>query len=46
VTLPLREGDRAVGATLDRFGVFNMQWANGKWCDVYLDDLTYTASRD
>ena len=42
VTLPLKEGDKAKGALLDRFGVFNLQWANSKWCDVYLDDLTYT----
>jgi hypothetical protein len=46
VTLPLQEGDKAKGAVLDRFGVFNMQWANSKWCDVYLDDLTYTVGVD
>jgi len=46
VTLPLREGDKAVGAVLNRFGIFNMQWANSKWCEVYLDDLNYTASID
>ncbi len=31
-----------VRATFDRFGIFNLQGANSKWCDVYLDDLTYT----
>jgi len=45
-TLLLQEGDKAKGAWLDRFGVFNLQWANSKWCDVYLDDLTYTVSLD
>jgi hypothetical protein len=45
VTHPLREGDKEVGALLDRFGVFNMQWANSKWCEVYLDDLSYTKER-
>ena len=42
VTLPLRDGDKALGALLNRFGIFNLQWANSKWCQVYLDDLTYT----
>ena len=46
VTLPLQEGDKAIGARLNRFGVFNLQWANSKWCDVYFDDLTYTVSID
>jgi hypothetical protein len=31
-----------VGALLNRFGLFNLQWANSKWCEVYLDDLSYT----
>jgi hypothetical protein len=39
----LAEVDRQKGATLDRFGVFNLAWANSKHCVVYLDDLTYTA---
>jgi hypothetical protein len=46
MTMPLNEGDRAIGAAFDRFGVFNMQWANSKWCDVYLDDLAYTIATD
>jgi hypothetical protein len=44
VTLPLRDGDKAVGAMLNRFGIFNLQWANSKWCEVYLDDLSYTVA--
>ncbi len=46
VTKALKEGEKGKGALFDRFGVFNMQWANSKWCDVYLDDLTYTVSAD
>jgi hypothetical protein len=46
VTLPLHEGDKAIGARLNRFGLFNLQWANSKWCEVYSDDLTYTVSVD
>ena len=46
MTLPLRDGDKARGALLDRFGVFNLQWANSKWCEIYLDDLSYTVSLD
>jgi hypothetical protein len=42
-TLPLPAGARAEGAAMDRFGLFNMQDNNGKHCEVYLDDLTYTA---
>jgi hypothetical protein len=42
VILRLKPEDRAKGAIFDRFGVFNMQWANSKWCEVYLDDLRYT----
>ncbi|MBI84427.1 MAG: hypothetical protein CMJ81_14630 [Planctomycetaceae bacterium] len=44
VTKTLDEGEKDRGALFDRFGVFNMQWANSKWCDVYLDDLAYTVS--
>ncbi len=44
VTRPLAEGDKAKGAILDRFGVFNLPWANSKHCVVYLDDLVYTSS--
>jgi hypothetical protein len=41
--LPLPAGVRAQGAVMNRFGMFNMQDNNGKHCEVYLDDLTYTA---
>ncbi len=44
-TLPLPPGARGEGAVMDRFGIFNMQDNNGKHCEVYLDDLTYTAHR-
>ncbi len=46
ITKALAKGEKEKGALFDRFGVFNMQWANSKWCDVYLDDLTYTVSAD
>jgi hypothetical protein len=46
LTTPLKKGDKEKGAILDRFGVCNMQWANSKWCEVYLDDLTYTIGQD
>lgn len=46
VSLPLRAGDKEVGALLNRFGILNMQWANSKWCEVYLDDVSYTVSAD
>ena len=44
VTRPLSPGDKEKGAFLDRFGVFNLPWANSKHCVVYLDDLIYTAT--
>ena len=40
-TYPLAPGDKAKGADLDRFGVFNLRGANSKHCVVYLDDLEY-----
>ncbi|WP_428937932.1 hypothetical protein [Fontivita pretiosa] len=39
----LSDGDRAKGATLDRFGVFNLRGANSKHCVVWFDDITYTS---
>jgi len=45
-TAALSPGDKLVGASFDRFGVLNMQRANSKWCDVYLDDLRYTAGKN
>ena len=35
----------AEGASLDRFGIFNMQDNNGKHSVVYLDNLCYTSAR-
>lgn len=43
-TLVLEVGDKLEGATLDRFGLFNMQDNNGKHSIVYLDDLVFTNS--
>jgi hypothetical protein len=43
-TLALRPGDKARGATFDRFGLFNLQ-SGGNHVIVYLDDLSYTSRR-
>jgi hypothetical protein len=40
-SLPLRPGDKARGATFDRFGLFNLQ-SGGNYVFVYVDDLAYT----
>jgi hypothetical protein len=42
ITLPLRDGDKAKGATLDRFGLFTTH-RGGSFVRIYLDDLKYTA---
>ena len=42
VTLALKPGQKAEGARLDRFGLFNAT-AGGQMVKIYLDDLTYTA---
>jgi hypothetical protein len=42
VTLPLKPGHRAKGATLDRFGLFTGH-LGGSFVKIYLDDLKYTA---
>jgi len=39
----LPEGDRAVGATFDRFGIFSLS-PDGHSVTVYFDDLVYTNS--
>lgn len=39
--MDLRPGDKARGATFDRFGLFNHQ-TGGNYVYVYLDDITYT----
>ncbi len=43
-TLVLDPGDKAEGAILDRFGLFNMQDNNGKHSIIYLDNLCYTSA--
>ena len=43
VTLALKPGQKAQGATLDRFGLFTST-AGGQMVKIYLDDLTYTAA--
>ncbi len=44
VTLPLRPGDKAKGAALDRFGLSTVH-IGGSFVRVYFDDLEYTAAR-
>jgi hypothetical protein len=44
VTLPFKQGQKAQGAKLDRFGMFTSQ-AGGQMVRIYLDDLSYTAKR-
>ena len=43
VTLALKPGQKAQGATLDRFGLFTST-AGGQMVKIFLDDLTYTAA--
>ncbi len=42
VTLPLKKGDKARGATFDRFGLFTTH-IGGSYVKIYFDDLAYTA---
>ena len=42
-TLDLRPGARKGGATFDRFGFFNIM-SGGRFVNVFLDDLAYTAA--
>jgi hypothetical protein len=42
VTLALKDGDRAKGAALDRFGLFTTH-RGGSFVRIYFDDVTYTA---
>jgi hypothetical protein len=44
VTLLLKQGLKAQGASFDRFGVFTEN-IGGQLIRIFLDDLTYTASR-
>jgi hypothetical protein len=41
--LPLKPGEKEQGAAMNRFGIFNMQDNNGKYCEVYIDDIEYTS---
>jgi hypothetical protein len=43
VTLPLKKGDKALGATFDRFGLFSPH-IGGSYVRIYFDDLSYTAA--
>jgi hypothetical protein len=43
-SLPLKKGQKAEGATLDRFGLFTSD-IGGQQVKIYLDNLKYTASR-
>jgi hypothetical protein len=42
VTLALKPGQKAQGATLDRFGMFTSQ-AGGQMVKIFMDDVSYTA---
>ena len=42
VVLPLKNGDKELGATLDRFGLFTSH-IGGSYVKIYFDDLAYTA---
>jgi hypothetical protein len=44
VKLPLKPGDKAKGASFDRFGLFTTH-RGGSFVKIYFDDLNYTASR-
>jgi hypothetical protein len=44
VTLPLKKGMKAQGASFDRFGLFTSN-IGGQIVKIYLDDLKYTAAR-
>ena len=44
VTLTLKDGDKAKGAVLDRFGLFTTH-RGGSFVRAYFDDLKYTAAR-
>ena len=45
VTLNLTPEHRAEGARMDCFGVLNTFGANGKYAEVYWDDLSYTSRK-
>jgi hypothetical protein len=43
VSLPLKNGDKERGATLDRFGIFTTH-IGGSYVKIYFDDLAYTTA--
>jgi hypothetical protein len=43
VTLPLKSGDKSVGAIFDRFGLFTGH-IGGSYVSIYFDDLAYTTA--
>ena len=44
-TLELKPGTRKEGAIMNRFGLFNVQGNNGKYSEVYMDDIEYTVKK-
>lgn len=44
VTLPLKKGDKEIGAKLDRFGLFTAHHG-GNFLKIYFDDLQYTTGK-
>ena len=43
VTLPLKRGDKNIGATFDRFGIFTSH-IGGSYVKIFFDDLVYTSA--
>ena len=43
VTLPLKKGDKSIGAIFDRFGLFTSH-IGGSYVKIYFDDLAYTTA--
>ncbi len=43
VTLPLKPGDKSIGGTFDRFGLFTSH-IGGSYVRIYFDDLQYTTA--
>ena len=41
VSLPLKPGDKQIGATFDRFGLFTSH-IGGSYVRIFFDDLAYT----
>ncbi len=45
LTVPIKNGDKAKGATFDRFGLFTAN-IGGSYVKIYLDDLSYTSAAE